>query len=327
MSDASLPELLECTIPSSMDDTQQPLRYWHPATADGKVPLLVYLHTWGGTYQQAADKWLMEVQARGWAFVQPHFRGPNVQPEACGSPLARQDVIDATHWAIANLPVDTDRVYLAGGSGGGHMTMRVASQAPELFAAASEWCGIASLIDWHREHTLQDGSLDGYGRNIVDSTGGAPGSSDEVDAQYRDRSPIFHIEAARDLPIDFSHGIHDGKTGSVPFHHSVDAFNVIARCHNADAVSEELVRQLWDDGKLADPLPQDTEADPSYGDRPIYLRRYAGPSRLTIFEGGHEAIAVAGCHWLAQHSKRGKLTDTPTAASPVADSGAADIAG
>lgn len=327
MSDASIPELIERTITSSTDQTQQPLRYCCPKDAQGKVPLLVYLHTWGGTYQQDADQWLKEIAARGWAFVQPHFRGTNTQPQACGSPIARQDVIDAAHWAIENLPIDTDRVYLAGGSGGGHMTMRVASQAPELFAAASEWCGIVSLIDWHREHTLEDGSLTGYGQQIEACTGGSPGSSAEVDAQYRDRSPIFHLEAARDLPIDFSHGIHDGKTGSVPFHHSVDAFNVIARCHAADQVPDEEVRELWDDGKLSAPQPQDTEPDASYGSRPIYLRRYAGPSRLTIFEGGHEAVAAAGCHWLAQHSKRGKLEDQFTRAPADTTAAANDIAG
>jgi len=36
----------------------------------------------------------------------------------------------------------------------------------------------------------------------------------------------------------------------------------------------------------------------------IYLRRYAGPSRVTIFEGGHEGIAAAAIEWLDQHRRQ-----------------------
>jgi hypothetical protein len=34
------------------------------------------------------------------------------------------------------------------------------------------------------------------------------------------------------------------------------------------------------------------------------MRRFAGPSRLTIFQGGHEAIAKAGLNWLEKHTRK-----------------------
>ena len=50
-------------------------------------------------------------------------------------------------------------------------------------------------------------------------------------------------------------------------------------------------------GRLENPLPVDREQDAALG-RDIYLRRYSGQSRLTIFEGGHEGISVAAIDWL-----------------------------
>jgi hypothetical protein len=42
--------------------------------------------------------------------------------------------------------------------------------------------------------------------------------------------------------------------------------------------------------------------DESYG-RGIHLRRMAGRSRVTIFEGGHEGIPEAAVAWLALHAR------------------------
>jgi len=50
-------------------------------------------------------------------------------------------------------------------------------------------------------------------------------------------------------------------------------------------------------GRLENPLPLDQEYDAALG-RKIYLRRYAGQSRVTIFEGGHEGITAAAIDWL-----------------------------
>ena len=48
------------------------------------------------------------------------------------------------------------------------------------------------------------------------------------------------------------------------------------------------------------PLTQDEEQDETYG-RHIHLRRHAGNSRVTIFEGGHEGIVFPACEWLGRH--------------------------
>lgn len=313
----ALPEARKIEIPSTLDGVVQPCRVWRGDVEqpdDTPRPLLISLHTWGGGYDQESYSFIREGLARGWHCIMPHFRGPNVRPEACGSAGARQDVLDAVTWGKANLPVDIDRVYLIGGSGGGHMTMRVVAQAPEVFAAASAWCGITDLAAWHREH-VRDGVADHYAQQIEACVGGVPGSSPQVDQEVHDRSPLPHIHLAADVPLDIAHGIHDGKKGSVPFWHSIWAYNRIARQLGQAEVSQREIDELWQDGKLAQPQPGDTQPDPDYGQRAIYLRRQAGKVRLTIFEGGHETVPLAGCQWLAGHSRKGTVSAAPRRAA------------
>jgi len=289
------PEPLTLHIPSSVDDSSQPCLV-APSPEAGRRPLLVLLHHWShGNDTFDSTVWRQEAAARGWHVVVPHYRGPNNRPEACASPLARQDVLDAAAHVCAHYTVDRSRIYLAGESGGGHMAMVMAAHAPRVWAAVSAWCGISDLAAWHRESKAANRK---YYQDIEAVVGGPPGSSLEVDAQLRYRSPVHHLARAKDLPVDISTGIHDGHTGSVPVHHTIDAFNVLAAARGEATVSAEEIGLLAQE----EPLPTDEEQDAAYG-RAIHLRRHAGPSRVTIFEGGHEGIAAAGCAWLAHHQK------------------------
>jgi hypothetical protein len=122
-----------------------------------------------------------------------------------------------------------------------------------------------------------------------------------VDREYAERSPLTHLHRATRLPLDIAAGIHDGHRGSVPVRHSLEAFNVIARAVGAPPVSEAEIEQLSrEQGRLEKPIDSDRCEDPSFG-RKIHLRRHAGKSRITIFEGGHEGIATAALAWLERH--------------------------
>ena len=282
-------------VRSTLDGAEQPC-FFLPSAVEGDRPLLVWLHPWSHGYDTfGSTDWQQAAAARGWHLLIPHFRGPNKNPEACGSPEARQDILDAIDHVCARYPVDLSRVYLAGGSGGGHMSMVMAGHAPERWAAVSAWCGISDLAAWHRE-CRQSGRR--YWKDIKAVAGGAPGSSADVDREIHFRSPVHALARAKDLPLDISTGIHDGHTGSVPIHHTIDAFNRIAGALGADPVSPDVIHRL----SLERPLDTSEEQDATYGRR-IYLRRYAGPSRVTIFEGGHEAIPEAACAWLATHAR------------------------
>lgn len=144
---------------------------------------------------------------------------------------------------------------------------------------------------------------------IAASCGGAPGASDEVDRQYHERSSIHYLQQAVGLPLDINAGVLDGKTGSVPIHHSLRAFNVVAAAGGYDTIAEPEMDALWEHGRLPEPQPGDETPDASYG-RDILLRRQAGAARVTIFDGTHEALPTAACEWLSQQSR-------PTSSSKV----------
>lgn len=292
-------------IQSTLDGVMQACRVWH-AEGDEPRPLLVVLHTWGGTFEQPLDNYIDQAFVHNWHCIMPDFRGRNIQPDACGSPKARQDVLDAVDWAENNLDIDADRIYLVGGSGGGHMTMRMCGQSPKVFAAASAWCGITDLAAWYAEH-VKDGVEGGYAKNVVASIGGVPGSSPEVDKEIVDRSPLPHMHNASKMHLDIAHGIHDGKKGSVPFWHSIWAYNRIAAKLGEPEVTQSEIEQLWNQGRLDHPQLGETDPDPTYSGRQIYLRRRAGNCRLTIFDGAHEVLPSAACDWLARHSLAGTV--------------------
>lgn len=260
--------------------------------------MLVFLHSWSGDLRQKNVQWQAQAMRRGWIYLHPNFRGVNSTPQACGSKFARQDILDAIEAMQAKYNVDPDRIYLAGSSGGGHMAMLMAGHHPDRFSAVSSWVGISDLAQWYRFH-LKDDVPQRYARMILDCLGGAPGTSAEIDRQYRERSPRFHLQHATDVPIDIYSGVNDGHTGSVPIHHSLDAFNVIATANGDAPVTAEEISQLTQERRLKAPSESDLKAEPAIG-RAIQLRRRSGQARVTIFEGGHESLVEPACHWLAQ---------------------------
>src|SRR5690606_21308450 len=195
-------------IESSLDGSQQPSYVIVPDGYDPQgepVALLVVLHSWSADLEQRHPELERAANQRGWLYLFPNFRGPNQHPDACGSKLAQQDILDAVEWACRNYCIDRSRIYLTGSSGGGHMTMLMAGRYPQVWAAASAWVGISNLAAWHERH--KDGR---YGLMLRRSCGGAPGDSETVDREYRERSPLTHLAKAAGLPLDLAAGVHDG---------------------------------------------------------------------------------------------------------------------
>lgn len=144
-----------------------------------------------------------------------------------GSELVQQNILEAVAWAKETYAVDEKRVYLTGTSGGGHMTLLMAAKYPEVWAAACAFVGISDLAAWHDKH-----ADDQYGDDTRACTGGGPGESEAIDAEYRERSPLTFLSSPKlaelDLPLDILAGVFDGHTGSVPIRQSIDAFNTVA---------------------------------------------------------------------------------------------------
>jgi acetyl esterase/lipase len=307
-------------VNSTKDGTPQKVVYYQPDSAakdlaGAPLPLLVFLHSWSGSIEQAPALVGLAKQ-RGWVMIAPAFRGINNRPEACASDLASQDVIDAVEYAKAHARIDTNRIYLVGGSGGGHMSLVMAARAPELWAGVSAWVPISDLAAWHAESSQRKNN---YAKMLELSCGGAPGPATE--AEYRHRSPLFHLAAAKGVPLDINTGIHDGHTGSVPVSHSLRAFNVLAATDKQ--VPAEAIDFMVRERKIPTSLVAETQADPER-QKAVLFRRSSGNARVTVFEGGHDSEPAAALEWLSRQRK-GQLADWSLGQKPAKAGAATEV--
>ncbi|WP_373071021.1 alpha/beta hydrolase family protein [Gemmatimonas sp.] len=278
-------------IRSTADSTLQPSVLVMPAapapSANGRRPLAVMLHTWSFDLDQRDSTVEAEADARGWLLLSPNFRGRSETPLACGSDVAQQDILDAVAWVRAHYAVDSTRIYLLGRSGGGFMTMLMASRYPAQGAAASAWVGISDLAAWNSEHPTDE-----YGRMMRGCFGETPRESAAIAAAYAARAPLRYLKPKGRVPFDLADVVHDTVVSP---RHTLEAFQAIAPQVLSNADIEAMMR-----GQYGTPVPA---ADTILG-RTIHVRRTAGASRLTLFEGEHEWISRAAIAWLAAQQRR-----------------------
>jgi len=294
------PDLKEVRVRSTADQSEQAAMWWTPADATQPKPLLVGLHTWSSDYRQTGSSlpYWQWCRQQGWHFIHPNFRGHNRTPQALGSDLAVQDIVDAVAWAKSNAKIDPRRIYLIGVSGGGHMALLMAGRHPEIWAGVSAWCGIVDVARWHAEHSI-GGKPDRYASEIEQALGGPP-DTPARQADARHRSPLTWLPAARSVPLDIAAGVHDGRKGSVPFRHSLDAYNTVVPTQAR--LSETAIASFYETQKLPARW-RAPAADPVYGKWLPVFRAVQDNTRVTIFEGGHEIVHEAALNWLQLQEK------------------------
>jgi dipeptidyl aminopeptidase/acylaminoacyl peptidase len=199
-------EIEEITSLSSFDGSPEPSLLYHPG-GETPVPLVVGLHTWSYDRHNQVDGILPLCRERGWGLLLPEFRGPNLVSnlrarQSGGSAAAIQDVIDGVETVSDRYPVKRDAVFLLGGSGGGHMSLLVAAAAAALWRGVSAWVPITDLAAWYEQNPE-------YAPHIAACCGGKPGTSQEVDREYRERSPITKVEALSKVNLSLHHGRFD----------------------------------------------------------------------------------------------------------------------
>nr|WP_319509986.1 GDSL-type esterase/lipase family protein [uncultured Draconibacterium sp.] len=268
-------------------------------------PLIVSLHTWSGDYLQE-DPLAKEVALHDWNYIHPDFRGPNNNPEACGSPEVVSNIEDAIHFAVQHGNVDTTEVHIIGVSGGGYATLLAFMKLDYPVKSFHAWAPVTNLEDWYWE-TKGRGLK--YSHDLENVTTGGNGF-DPVEA--RKRSPQL-MTVPHDLraqsTVHIYTGIHDGYTGSVPITHSVNMFN-------------QLVKQLfprWTDKMVSDSLKivllekrlnPKSDTNLILGARKVHLFRELPGLSLAIFEGSHEMIVPQALALLPVYEsvKKEKLT-------------------
>ena len=281
-------------IPSSADRTFQDA-FFCRAEVKGPRPLLVGLHTWSMCFRDGFEQYRDVCEKLGWDLVYPNFRGPNWTRQAMGSHYVVTDLMDARQYAIDHSDIDPERIYLAGGSGGGHCSLMMAGRTPGAWAGISSWCPISDLQAWHDQCMDKPGNQ-AYALEIEAAAGGNPGQELVARLRCEERSPLTWLHAATNqVTLDISSGIHDGHRGSVPISHALHAFNAVAAPE--DRIAEEDIRTMTETETIPSHLRWEG-TDPSYGKYTVLLRRVSGRVRLNIFEGAHDIVLPAAMAFL-----------------------------
>ena len=290
-------DIKEISYLSRIDNSMQPVLF-RAARASGPRPLVVCLHTWSADLTQNSDNYFFRAAARDWHCIFPYFRGPNWTPEACGSDFVVSDLECAVEYVRSVADVDDSRIYLVGGSGGGHASLLMAGRKPELWTAVSAWCPISDVAKWH-EFSVRDGQI--YAEHIRLACGGDPQKDAAAYEQAMHRSPVTYLQRGKCL-VDIGTGIHDGHGGySVPVSHSVEAFNLLAAPE--DRIAPEDIEFMVKYERIPEHLKYQGDADPAYGPNKVLLRRVSGLVRLTLFEGAHNLLPGPAFGFLERQSR------------------------
>lgn len=207
----------EFFVTSKLDGTSQPSLFFS-AEKKGR-PLIVGLHTWSCERHNQIQKLLPLAEKLDFNLLLPEFRGPNLKTnpkptEACGSELAKADIIESLDYALEHFDVDAENVFLIGGSGGGHMALLMAGYAPERFKAIASIVPITDLTKWVDQNP-------NYTEHIIACTSGDR-------AEMLTRSPISYIDKIAEANLKIFHGKWDR---SVPVAHSIDFYNELISRH------------------------------------------------------------------------------------------------
>jgi len=234
LADRALSDREEFWLPAG-DGTGEQIQGWiitPPGFEQGtKYPLLLEIH--GGPAGTYGLGWFHEFQyfaAQGYVVVYCNPRGSQGYGETFCTSIYQDwgtkptmDVMAAVDYAIAQGSIDTDRLYVTGGSYGGYMTDWLVTHTDRFRAAATQRC-VADL----RTLALADDTGTLW---LGDYFGGMPWDEPEV---YARNSPITHIANCR-TPLFIEHEEEDHRC---PMDQAEQVYNALHKL----GVETELIR-------------------------------------------------------------------------------------
>jgi dipeptidyl aminopeptidase/acylaminoacyl peptidase len=180
------------------------------AMSPKELPLVVMPH--GGPESRDYpdfDWWVQFLASRGYAVLQPQFRGSTGFGEAHRLAGFRQwgrvmqdDVTDGVKALIARGIADRSKICIMGASYGGYAALAGAAYTPELYACAASISGVADLPEMlgfaQREYGAESSALEYWTRHI----------GSKFDSSVAAVSPARSAKSFR-APVLLMHGVDD----------------------------------------------------------------------------------------------------------------------
>ena len=184
------------------------------------LPLLVIAHggPWVPGYSWSWDAEAQFFASRGYAVIQPNFRGTlgmglkHLLASFKQWGLAMQDdMTDTALWAVKQGIADPKRMCIYGGSYGGYAAMQALVKTPDLFQCGINYVGVTDLQLFHSV-TWSDSSDSDFNRYLLPIM---VGDADRDKAQLRATSPAQNADKIK-MPVFMAYG---GEDRRVPIIH------------------------------------------------------------------------------------------------------------
>ncbi|MBO6504322.1 MAG: S9 family peptidase [Kordiimonadaceae bacterium] len=178
-----------------------------PGESDASnLPAIVMPH--GGPYvrdYKTWDYWVQFLANRGYAVLQPNFRGSSgfgQRFSALGygewGDDMQQDVADGAKWLVAQGIADADRICILGGSYGGYAALMGLVQDSDIFRCGVAWAPVTDL----KKILVQDNAWDKDYAWYWQVTGG------RSKKELKEISPVFQAKKIT-KPLLLMHGVED----------------------------------------------------------------------------------------------------------------------
>lgn len=183
---------------SSFDGVEIPAIYYRPhqATADNKVPALVWVHGGpGGQSRQNFSSFIQFLVNHGYAVLAVNNRGSSgygktfyQMDDLNHGDKDLKDCVEGKNWLAKQPEIDASKIGIIGGSYGGYMTMAALTYTPEEFAVGVNLFGVTNWIRTLRSiPSWWEAQKEALYKEL-----GNPNSADSV--RLRQISPLFHTD-------------------------------------------------------------------------------------------------------------------------------------
>ncbi|MBC8214674.1 MAG: dockerin type I repeat-containing protein [Candidatus Marinimicrobia bacterium] len=186
---------------------------------DDPLPLLVAFHQWGGNenspyYTEFDD----EANNRSWFFMSPYGGSSNNYNHQDAQAMVEGEIL----WMMDNFSIDSNRIYMVGGSMGGAAGSIYANNHldPTLPMVAATASG-SGILDCERRYWEMEGN-----NSMIEWFGGTP---EEVPFEYHRNSAVFFEDSTQSMHYNLQHTPLYLDFGSTEAHryHAEDLYNLL----------------------------------------------------------------------------------------------------